>query len=170
MKKQIVSVFALVAIVLGMAFESQALTLNPFKRNGRVKATSLIIAGNFVESRLLAELSQYYSKQPMLVVSPDVDGGYQLFFMPAVNQASPVSPDEFMDIVKYVNPKRIIVLGNESFVPAKFIDQTRSSYSVVSLDSDNWSKNAATMGELLKIKKLQALFDEYKKNMEEAGK
>ena len=170
MKKQILSIFGMVAIVMGLSLESNALTLNPFKRNGRVKASSLIIAGNFLDSRLLAELSQHYSKQPILVVSPDVDGGYQLFFMPASNQAQPVSPDEFLDIIKYVNPKRIIVLGNDSYVPVKFVDQARAEYSIISLDSDNWSKNAASLGELLKIKKLQTLFDEYRARMESVTK
>ena len=166
MKKQFLSILGIVAIVLGISLESRALTLNPFKRNGRVQATSLIITGNYVDSRLLAEISQYYSKQPMLVISPDVDGGYQLFFMPAVKQASAISPDEFMDIIKYVNPKRIIVLGNDSFVPVKFIDQARNDYSIISLDSDNWTKNAAALGELLKIEKLPILFNEYKKNID----
>ncbi len=166
MKKQFLSILGIVAIVLGISLESRALTLNPFKRNGRVQATSLIITGNYVDSRLLAEISQHYSKQPMLVISPDVDGGYQLFFMPAVKQASAISPDEFMDIIKYVNPKRIIVLGNDSFVPVKFIDQARNDYSIISLDSDNWTKNAAALGELLKIEKLPTLFNEYKKNID----
>ena len=170
MKKQFLSIFGIAAIVLGISLESRALTLNPFKRNGRVKASSLMITGNYVDSRLLAELAQHYSKQPLLVISPDVDGGYQLFFMPAVKQASPVSPDEFMDIIKYVNPKRIIVIGNDSFVPVKFVDQARTDYSIISLDSDNWSKNAAALGELLKIEKLQTLFEEYKKNIDSIAK
>ena len=170
MQKKFLSILAIVAIVLGLAVESQALTLNPFKRNGRVKASSLMITGNYMESRLLAELAQYYSKQPLLVISPDVDGGYQLFFIPAVNEATAVSPDEFTEIIKYINPKRIIVIGNDSFVPMKFVDQARADYSIITLDSDNWSKNAAALGELLKIEKLQTLFEEYRKNIDSVAK
>ncbi|MBO4344413.1 MAG: hypothetical protein J5833_01580 [Victivallales bacterium] len=170
MKKQFLSIFGIVAIVLGISLESRALTLNPFKRSGRVKASSLMITGNYVDSRLLAELAQHYSKQPLLVISPDVDGGYQLFFMPATKEAKAVSPDEFVDIIEFVGPKRIIILGNESFVPMKFVDQARANYSIISLDSDNWSKNAAALGDLLKIEKLQTLFDEYKKNIDSVAK
>ncbi|MBQ7650613.1 MAG: hypothetical protein IJS15_06615 [Victivallales bacterium] len=164
------SIFGIVAIVLGLAVESHALTLNPFKRNGRVKASSLMITGNYVDSRLLAELAQHYSKQPLLVISPDVDGGYQLFFIPTSNEATAIRPDEFAEIIKYINPKRIIVIGNDSFVPMKFVDQARTDYAIISLDSDNWSKNAAALGELLKIEKLPALFEEYRKNINSVAK
>jgi len=170
MQKKFLSIFGIVAIVLGIALESNALTLNPFKRNGRVKARSLMITGNYVDSRLLAELAQHYSKQPLLVISPDVDGGYQLFFLPAANEATAIRPDDFTEIIKYVNPKRIIVIGNDSFVPIKFVDQARADYSIISLDSDNWSKNAAALGELLKIEKLPSLFEEYRKNIDSVSK
>lgn len=170
MNKRFVCLCAVVAMVFGLACESRGLTLNPFKRNGRVKVTSLIVAGNFQDSRILAELAQYYSKQPLLVVSPDVDGSLQLFYMPPTNKATMISPDEFMGIVKHVNPRKVIVLGGENYVPSKLVDQARSQYSVVTIDSDNWSKNAATLGELLRLKRLQNLFDEYKSNLDNAGK
>jgi len=170
MKKHFLSILGIAVIVLGISLESQALTLNPFKRDGRVKASSLMITGNYVDSRLLAELAQYYSKQPLLVISPDVDGGYQLFFTPATKKATAISPDEFIDIIKYINPKRIIVIGNDSYVPMKFVDQARADYSIISLDSDNWSKNAAALGDLLKIEKLPTLFEEYKKNIDSIAK
>ena len=54
MKKHFLSILGIVAITLGISLESRALTLNPFKRDGRVKASSLMITGNYVDSRLLA--------------------------------------------------------------------------------------------------------------------
>ena len=100
MKKQFL--FVLVAAVAIMAsFNAEALTFNPFKRAGRVRANTLILSGNYVQSRLLADLAQYYSKQPVLLLSPDVDGAYQLFYLPSGNTATPVNADDFMTIVEY---------------------------------------------------------------------
>ena len=158
------------AVTLLTAFNADALTFNPFKRAGRIKANTLIISGNFVHSRLLADLAQYYSKQPVLLISPDVDGSYQIFYLPSATKATPVSQDEFMGIVEYVNPKRIVVLGGDDFVPHKFIDLARSKYSVMILDSDDWSRNAATLGDLLKTDKLALQFNEYKANLEAVNK
>lgn len=169
MKKQIL--FVLVAAVAIMAsFNAEALTFNPFKRAGRVRANTLILSGNYVHSRLLADLAQYYSKQPVLLLSPDVDGAYQLFYLPAGNTATPVNADDFMTIVEYVNPKRIVVLGGDDFVPHKFIDLARAKYSVMILDSDDWSRNAATLGDLLKADKLALSFNQYKANLEAVNK
>ena len=169
MKKQFL--FVLVAAVAIMAsFNAEALTFNPFKRAGRVRANTLILSGNYVYSRVLADLAQYYSKQPVLLLSPDVDGAYQLFYLPTGNSATPVNADDFMTIVKYVNPKRIVVLGGDDFVPHKFIDLARAEYSVMILDSDDWSRNAATLGDLLKADKLALSFNQYKANLEAVNK
>ncbi|MBO4512899.1 MAG: hypothetical protein J5746_09040 [Victivallales bacterium] len=169
MKKQFL--FVLVAAVAIMAsFNAEALTFNPFKRAGRVRANTLILSGNYVHSRLLADLAQYYSKQPVLLLSPDVDGAYQLFYLPAGNTATPVNADDFMTIVEYVNPRRIVVLGGDDFVPHKFIDLARSKYSVMILDSDDWNRNAITLGDLLKADKLALSFNQYKTNLEAVNK
>lgn len=166
MEKRLIHVFFVLALAFFFAGNADALTFNPFKGAGRVKATNLIIAGNYVNSRLLAELAQYYSKQPILLVSPDVDGGCQIFYMPNGTKASPMSADEFMGAVTHVNPKRVIVLGGDDYVPRKFVDLVRAKFSVVILDSNDWSKNADSLGELLKIKKLQRQYIDYKKNID----
>lgn len=163
--------FVLVAVVAAMtAFNAEALTFNPFKRAGRVRSNTLILSGNYLHSRLLADLAQYYSKQPILLISPDVDGAYQLFYLPSDNTGTSVNADDFMTIVEYVNPKRIVVLGGDDFVPRKFTDLARSKYSVLILDSDDWSRNAATLGELLKADKLAISFKQYKSNLEATEK
>ena len=170
MKKQFLRVWVLMALLFCASLETRGLTLNPFKRSGRVKSSSLIVVGNYVEPRLLAELAQYYSKQPVLVISPDLDGGHQLFFMATTAKATTDTADQFLEIVKYVNPKRIIVLGNEKYVPASFVDQARNGYSVITLDSDDWSKNAVALEDLLHVGKLKEKFENYLANIKAIGK
>ena len=166
MKKQIL--YVLVAAVTFMtAFNAEALTFNPFKRAGRVRANNLILTGNYLPSRLLADVAQYYSKQPILLISRDVDGASQLFYSPSTNNnATPVSADDFMTIVEYVKPKRIVVLGGDDFVQKEFIDLARSKYSVLILDSDDWTRNAATLGDLLKADKLAITYKQFLKDYE----
>ena len=105
MKKRFLQVCIVMALLCA-SLETKGLTLNPFKRSGRVKASSLIVVGNYMEPRLLAEIAQYYSKQPVLVISPDIDGrSHQLFFMPTPAKATTDNADQFIEIVKHVNPK-----------------------------------------------------------------
>ncbi len=170
MKKSRVFCAVIAMAIFLTAISASALTFNPFKRAGRVKANNLIISGNFVYSRLLADLAQYYSKQPVLLISPDVDGSHQIYYLPSGTKATPVNADEFQGIVEYVNPKKVIVLGGEDFVPRKFVDLARAKYSVIIIDSDDWNRNAATLGDLLKADKLAVQFKEYRKNLEAVNK
>jgi len=170
MKKRLILGFVALAMMFLAVTEAEALTWNPFKRTGRVKASTLLVTGNFIYSRLLTELAQYYSKQPIITISPDVDGGHQLFFMPATNNASAIAADEFMDVVEYINPKRVVVLGGGDYVPREFVDLARAKYSVILLDSDDWNKNAESLAEILKLKKLPALFKDARTNIDEVTK
>ena len=60
-----------------MSKPADALSMNPFKREGRTRAHTLMITGNYLDSRLLVELAQHRTKQPILLLSPDGFENYQ---------------------------------------------------------------------------------------------
>lgn len=159
MKKAILS--AVAVVMMSLAFRAQAATWNPFQSEGRVKAHTVILTGNYLQSRILAELAQYYKKQPVLLISPDSDGGSQVFYMPNSTEAKNIPAEEFMDLVNHIAPKRVIVLGGTDYVPRSFVDQIRAKYSMISLDSTDWSRNAASLGEIFEEKRLKSKFEEY---------
>ena len=159
MKKAILS--AVAVVMMSLAFHAEAATWNPFQSEGRVKAHTVLLTGNYLQSRILAELAQYYKKQPVLLISPDSEGASQVYYMPNGTEAKNIPAEEFMDLVNHIAPKRIIVLGGTDYVPKSFVDQIKAKYSVISLDSADWSKNAAALGEIFEEKKLKSKFDEY---------
>ncbi|MBR0458149.1 MAG: hypothetical protein IJJ26_02825 [Victivallales bacterium] len=158
--------FVLAAVVLFGSSNVQALTFNPFKRVARVQNNTLIIAGNIIASRLLADLAQYHSKQPILLISPESDGNARIYYAPARSRATESNQDSFMDLVNFINPKRIVVLGGNDYVDTKFVDMARAKYPVIILDSNNWSQNAQSLGELLDIRGLDSQYNEYKANID----
>ena len=165
MKRLASVLFACVAVVLACE-TANALTFNPFKRAGRVQNKTLIIAANVVDVRLLADLAQYHSKQPILIVSPEADGSSGLYFAPADSKATRTEAGQFMEIVDFINPKRIIVLGGDDYVDRKFVDLARKKYPVLILDSDDWELNAKSLGELLQIPVLPKQYKEYRANIQ----
>ena len=130
------------------------------------KTNALLLTPNYVFPRLLADLAQYYSKQPVLLLAPTESGTFDLFYLPSGKTAQKVNVDDFMSIVEYINPKCIYVLGGDDFIPRKFIDIVRSKYSVTILQSDDWERNAANLAKMLKIAKLETSFKQYKQNLE----
>ncbi|MBP5671729.1 MAG: hypothetical protein J6X49_05020 [Victivallales bacterium] len=148
---------------------ADALSMNPFKREGRTRAHTLMVTGNFVDARLLAELAQHRTKQPIILLSPDGFQNYQLFFMPPGDKAVVEPSDNFLSLVDFINPRRIVILGDVNYVPQTFIDKAREKHTVFVLNSSDWSKNADALGDLLKQPKLTRLYEDYRKRLHETN-
>lgn len=155
-------------ICLLMAQSSSAISLNPFKREGRTRAHTLMITGNYLDSRLLAELAQHRTKQPILLISPDGYQNYQLFYMPPGGRAPSEPKEKFLELIEFINPKRIVILGDFEFVPQEFIDQIQTKYAVIIINSKDWEKNAKSLGQLLKQPKLHRMYVDYRSRMQES--
>ena len=140
-----------------------------FRREGRTRAHTLMITGNYMNSRLLCDLAQYKTKQPILLFSLDADQSQQIFFMPASSKVQQIEEDEFIDIVSFINPKRIVIVGGNEYVPQKFIDQIRSKFPVMIYNSQDWSLNARMLGELLNQPGLLKEFNDSKERLAKSG-
>ncbi len=140
-----------------------------FRREGRTRAHTLMLTGNYMDSRLLCDLAQYKTKQPILLFSLDADQSQQIFFMPASNKVQRINTDEFVDIVSFINPKRIVVVGGNDYVPQSFIDLARSKFPVMIFNSEDWSQNARMLGELLNQRSLLKDFDDSKDRLAKSG-
>jgi hypothetical protein len=74
-----------------------------------------------------------------------------------------------MELVDFINPRRIVFLGDTDFVPQSFIDLVQDKYSVFILNSKDWEKNAQSLGDLLKQPKLNRLYIDYHDRMKESS-
>ncbi|MFA6815068.1 MAG: hypothetical protein WCS73_02085 [Lentisphaeria bacterium] len=127
--------------------------------NGKARFDTLLLTGNFLESRLLCELAQYKTKQPMMIFSADADGTQQIFYVPANNKVVQLmSESEFVEMIEFINPKKVIVVGNSSYVPAKYTQMVPVAYPVIQLSSKNWDCNAQSLGQILNQNRLPKVF------------
>ncbi len=161
MKKLSINIIVLAFIAVAALQSVNAISLNPFKREGRTRANTLMISGNFLEPRLIVELAQHRTKQPIIVISPDASGNHTLFFMPAGTKPMTEPADKFAGILSLINPKRIIILGNSDYVPAQFVDIAQKKFPVIILNNADWNVNCQSLAELLEQPKLPSLYTEY---------
>jgi len=141
-----------------------------FRGEGRIRASNLLITGNYFNSRLLCELAQYKTKQPILLFSLDADGVYQLFYLPASGKVTEVALEDYTDMVSFINPKRIIVVGDNTYAPQKYVDIARNcNYPIQEVTSNSWENNAKAMGELLNQRGLLRDFLDTKAKLASAG-
>lgn len=162
--------FRSLALVATCAILAFACGCSLFRGSGRTKADTLLVTGNYRDSRLLCRFAQYYTKQPIILFSSDIDGSLQMFFIPTYQKAAEASPSEsFTDLISLVNPKRVIFIGGDEYVPSKYVDEARKVAPTLVLDSTDWSANARELGRILKRGRLQRIYDDYRNRMDERG-
>ena len=136
---------------------------------GKRRVEMLVVTGNFAKSRLLAELCQHKTKQPVLLISPEDVGRDELFFMPTAPDAMAFEASKYVEFVDFLNPIRIVFLGDTQYVPNSYIEQVRGRFPTVVLNSRDWLDNANALGALIKDKSLAMRYSTYFEKLDAAA-
>ena len=147
-KKSLLS-FLLIAVTGLMAFST--VSCNIFKKNSRTRVRVLMLSNNTFESRLLCELAQYRNHQPILLYDASRSSFYSVS---PDKQAEAISLDQFLGYVEFLNPRQVIILGDEDYVPAEYVKQVADKFSVITIQGDDWYKNAQQLAEILDLNRL----------------
>ncbi len=143
--------------------------LNPLRYfSSKYKVHTLIVTGNYVKSRLLAELIQDKTGQPILLISPTSNGDNELYFLPKGSEAVPVEKAKYTEFVDWLQPKRVVFLGNARYVAPEFVNRLRDRYPVVQLTSDAWIKNAEAAARVFGSRKIARRYAELLPKVESA--
>ncbi|MBP1582429.1 MAG: hypothetical protein J6866_00605 [Victivallales bacterium] len=161
MKSLRLALLPLLAVILA--------SCSAFRREGRTQAETLLVTGNYLDCRLLCELAQYRIKQPVILFSTDLDGSTQMFFLPTPQKPDINPADKFGDLITFVNPKRVVIVGGAAAVPEKYIEVAKSLSTVHIIDGHDPSKCAKELGFLLNQKRLHRDFDDFKARMNDRG-
>lgn len=158
-------VFCILALTLAVCLGADAAGLLgkvPFLRrfSSKNRVDVLIVVGNYLEPRLLAELVQDKTKQPLLVVSPEADGSTKLFFMPWDPPAHELPGSKYVEFVTVLNPKQVVFVGDEAYMPSEYVEQLRGRFPIVTVASGDWHKDAKAMAEMFDCKKVPQVYAE----------
>ena len=141
-------------VVLLAAFCSVSFASSwPQTGNSR-KPETLVICTNYKSPRLLADTIRALGKQPFILFPAAETGDQRVFFIPGKATPRELRPEEVKDFIKYLNPKRIIVLGNENVVPAKFTRDFYRNIPIFRADCNDWQKVADQLEFMLNISDL----------------
>jgi hypothetical protein len=143
-------VVAVTALFVSSAFAVNMKDLSQPYQGPSQDILTLIITSNYKKSRLLAELIQNATKQPILLLP----AGDQkcIFFMPKNGKlAQEITESQFAKFIEFVNPQKIVILGDSGFVPRKYVEQIEKKMVVVQLNSQDWIANATAAGTILDL-------------------
>jgi hypothetical protein len=123
------------------------------------KIQTLIVTGNYSESRLLAELIQVANRQPILLMPAVNDKN--IYFMPPQksSEALQVPRDELTNFVNFLGAKQIIILGDPNYVPDKYAEKITSNQVIWRITGNNWKNIATSIGKFLNLTNLSDDYD-----------
>ena len=135
----------------------------------RNQLQTLVITGNYKSPRLLAELIQNESRQPYMLLPDPVRGDGRIYFCPPKSAAMEVREEYFNAFIRTAGPKRIIILGDERYVPRRYEDMLDKAIPIVRVSGSNWFRIAQELTFLLNLSHLDRNYRELRTEMIEDG-
>ena len=160
-KTAAVTLFALVCV--------SAVEASPWRSLGpKREIHTLIITGNYKSPRLLADLIQDESRQPYILL-PDPRDEVQKIFFCLPKKSMEVQEKYFNDVIRTAGPKRIIILGDERYVPRRFEQMLDGKIPVVRITGESWGRIAEELTFMLNLNHLGRNFRKLQNKMYEEG-
>jgi len=135
----------------------------------RKDISTIIITSNYYKSRLLADLVQNRTGQPYILVPTDPSG--KIFFC-GNNADIPdleIHPSNFMQFLTFINPKRIILLGDKTYVRPQYRKQIQKYFIPWNIDNVNWDVNSERIGAFFMDSTIPTEYREIKTKLEKTG-
>ena len=152
---------ALLVIVCAVAADAA-----PWRALGpKRQLQTLVITGNYKSPRLLAELIQNESRQPYMLLPDPVNGDGRIYFCPPQSAAMEVKEQYFNDFIRTAGPKRIVILGDERYVPRRYEDMLDKAIPVVRITGSNWFRIAQELTFMLNLSHLDRNYRELRTEM-----
>ncbi len=129
---------------------------------------TLIVTANYRNPRLMAELIMNESRQPYLLLPTPQSRDQKIIFIQPKGPAREVAPSSLRQYISFLNPRRIVVLGDERYVSDQFVGEYLKKLDtpipVVRVEGNDWNRIAEETTYLLS---LSHLGDNYKRLREE---
>lgn len=120
------------------------------------QVVTLVVCSNNKSPRLLAELIQVESKQPYLLLPAPQSDDTRIFFIPSKGVAYQIAESKLDAFVRFLNPGRIVVLGNESFVPKRYLEKFDQNIPMFIATCKDWVRISEELAYMLNISGLQS--------------
>ena len=151
-------------ILLALVVAAGAYAAPWFANGPKRDVVTLVMAGNYKSPRLMAELILYESRQPYLLLPTPESKDQTIIYVQAKGPAYEIPEKSLQQFVQFLNPRRIVVLGDDRYVQPKFVKLLDRSIPIVRIEGDDWNRIAEETTLLLSLSNLSG---DYKKLREE---
>jgi len=160
------SKLSLVVLLLGFVV---SIPTHAALKNSKTDVDTVIVTGYSLHSRLLADMIQYHTGQPIIYITGA--SKKNLFFVPARNwkqgQPMTLTTSDYHNFINFVHPKQVVFIGSDKFVPEFFKKSVNKNIPMYSIKDNDWLMNAVLAEELFGISKLT---EAYEKELEKLAR
>ena len=155
-------------LIIGLFFADQYVTAEawnwqrPFKTPGK-NIETLIITGNYRQPRIIAELIQNETHQPIIVLPANDDTKAYFLTGDRSDTTMTIAKKDFTNFVKFANPDKILVIGGKRYIPEDYLDLINPRQTVVRISNTYWLEVAETIQDFFN---LTYLVRDYKQQIE----
>ena len=125
-----------------------------FARGNKYNIETLVITANYKSPRLIAELIQAESRQPYIIIpSANAKSSNWYLALPKTD-GFVMSEDKFGAWIKFSQCRRVIILGDTTYVPEKYESMIDKNIPVVRITGD-WQRVAEELTFMLNLSNLK---------------
>ena len=153
-------------------FGSAALSAAPWAASGpKRELTTIMVVGNYKSSRLLAETVQNENHQPYILLSDPHTNDSRIFFCPPPPAASLEIPgNRLNEFVRNANPRRIVIFGDERYVPGAFERSLDGTIPVLRISGCDWNRIADEVTFILNLSHVDRNYRKLRETMLNDGR
>jgi hypothetical protein len=118
----------------------------------------------------MAELILYESRQPYLLLPTPESQDQRIIYVQAKGNAHEIAEKSLPQFVQFLNPSRIVVLGDERYVPTKYLNPLDKAIPIVRIEGDDWNRIADQTTLLLGLTNLGGDYKKLRDEMTSKGK
>ena len=131
------------------------------------RVDTIIVTGNFKSPRLMAELIMFESRQPHILLPNRPDDNLVIVRLTKENSFQ-IKEEKFGYFISYLNPKRVVILGDERYVSRRYEDMIDDSIPVVRIHGKDWNRVADELKFMLNLSNLAKEFSRLNQQEEKA--
>ena len=126
---------------------------------------TLVVVSNYKTPRLMAELIQFESRAPYILLPVNGSNDNRIIFCPAKSTPRQILENRLNAFVRFLNPKRIVVIGNDQYVNKRYVDMFDRAIPVVRIDGSDWQRIAEELNFMLNLSHLDTNFKRLNEQM-----
>ena len=130
--------------------------------NSRRAPKTLVVVGNYRTPRLMAATIKALTSQPYLIIAKDDKTNEDIYFITMTKVTVPVPADKLDVYINQLNPRRLVIIGDERFVTPAQEKKLRTINTrripIFRVYGGDWGRIAEELDDMLNIGNLAREF------------